>query len=363
MDQHNGVGLRAFGPQDEAAFAATRDDRQGRRFLPPVPSTSSDYTYVITAGGADHPTGGIELDHLRPGRGAAEVRFWVGPHARRRGIATAALRALSEGVFGGAPGMPRLQRVELLIHPDNPVAQRVALAAGYTREGDRRGALPNLDGGLDDVLVYSRLAGDPGEPVERLLPDLPGGELTDGVVTLRPLGEDDLEFYTELHHQPDVVATSVPPVPMPVERLRQRCTHAASTWLAGTRADMVIVDTATGVRVGEIGLYYQEPPTAQAMIGYSMLQAFRGRGLVTRAAKLLALWVFAETGVARLIAGTLPENVGSQRVLEKAGFRREAYLRSRLPGPAGTRSDDVQFVLLAEDLLAQASGGELTRPG
>jgi hypothetical protein len=40
-------------------------------------------------------------------------------------------------------------------------------------------------------------------------------------------------------------------------------------------------------------------------------------------------------------------------VLEKAGFRREAYLRSRLPGENGHRNDDVQFVLLAEDLLVE----------
>jgi RimJ/RimL family protein N-acetyltransferase len=134
---------------------------------------------------------------------------------------------------------------------------------------------------------------------------------------------------------------------------------------AQSSADLTgfVNDYFNGAPTGEISLYYQEPPTAQAMIGYSMLPAFRGRGLTTRAAQLLALWAFAETGVARLIAGTFPDNLGSQRVLTKAGFRREAYLRSRLPGGAGTRHDDVQFVLLAEDLLAQASGGELTQPG
>ncbi|WP_436523442.1 GNAT family N-acetyltransferase [Actinoplanes sp. HUAS TT8] len=363
MDQLNGVGLRAFGPQDEAAFAATRDDRQGRRFLPLIPGMSSDYSYVIVAAGADHPVGGIELDHLLPGRGAAEARFWVGPHARRRGIATAALRIFSERVFTGVAGMPRLQRVELLIHLDNPVAQRVALAAGYSREGERRGAWPNSSGGFDDVLVYARLAGDSGVPAERLLPDLPGGELSDGVVTLRPLGEQDAPFYTELHRQPDIVATSVPPIPPEPAEVYRRCAWAPSHWLAGGRADMIVVDAASGLPAGEIALYYQEPRTAQAMIGYSMMPAFRGRGLITRAAKLVALWAFAETGIARLIAGTLPDNAGSQRVLEKAGFRREAYLRSRLPGLAGARHDDVQFVLLAEDLLAQASGGELTQPG
>jgi RimJ/RimL family protein N-acetyltransferase len=91
------------------------------------------------------------------------------------------------------------------------------------------------------------------------------------------------------------------------------------------------------------------------MIGYSMLPAWRGRGFPTRAAQLVSLWAFAETGVARLIAGALPDNRASQRVLEKAGFHREAYLRSRLPGRDGRRTDDVQFALLAEDLLAEAA--------
>ena len=67
----------------------------------------------------------------------------------------------------------------------------------------------------------------------------------------------------------------------------------------------------------------------------------------------MSLWAFAETDIARLVAGALPSNLASQRVLEKAGFHREAYLRSRLPGPDGKRTDDVQFVLLAEDLLTE----------
>jgi RimJ/RimL family protein N-acetyltransferase len=273
------------------------------------------------------------------------LEFRVVPSARRRGVATAAVREFSLTALAGG-----LDRLEMLIPWDAPAAQRVALAAGYTREGVRRGD--------PEMLVYSRLAGDPDGPAPRLLPDLPGGELSDGVITLRPLGEQDIDFYTELHNVPDVIATSVPPEPKEAGEIHRRCVRAEAHWLAGNRADLVIVETATGARAGEIDLYYQEPPTGQAMIGYSMLPAYRKRGFTSRAAQLLALWVFAETGIARLIAGTLPTNLGSQRVLESAGFTREAYLKSRLPGPAGKRTDDVQFVLLAEDLLAQASGGE-----
>jgi RimJ/RimL family protein N-acetyltransferase len=263
-------------------------------------------------------------------------------------VATAAVRALSGHALSSG-----LERLELLTHWDNGVSQRVAMAAGYQREGVRRAALPDRHGGRDDLVVFARLATDDGEPIPRLLPDLPGGELTDGVVRLRPLGTADAAFETELRHTRDVWETSVPPQKPSLEEISRRCLRAESQWLAGTRADLVIVDAATGAPAGDIGLYYEAPPLAQAMIGYSMLPAFRGRGFTTRAVQLLSLWAFAETDIARLIAGALPSNTGSHRVLEKAGFRREAYLKSHLPGPDGTRDDDVQFVLLAEDLLPE----------
>src|SRR5262249_49280160 len=153
----------------------------------------------------------------------------------------------------------------------------------------------------------------------------------------------DVDAIYELHGLPDVIATSVPPVAPPRTEIEARCARSASRWLAGERADLVILDAATGAFAGDIGLYYQEPQTGQAMIGYSMLPAWRGRGYATRAARLVAQWAFASVGISRLIAGTLPSNVGSQRVLQKAGFRREGLQLSRLPGAGGDRVDDVLF--------------------
>jgi RimJ/RimL family protein N-acetyltransferase len=362
-----GVRLRAYRLDDADALAEGYNDPMSQRFLTVL---SSPFTLaqaetfiaeridaIFAEGGAfyavadpetDELLGGVGFDKVVPSRGQAEIGYWVGPWARRRGVATAAVRTLSAHALGHG-----LQRLELLTHWDNPASQRVALAAGFRREGVRREAQPNRDGGRDDLLAFARLASDDGEPVERLLPDLPGGELTDGVVRLRPLGPADVPFISELLALPEVVNTSVPPVPPTPEKIHQRCFWAESHWLAGTRADLVIEDVATGAPAGDIGLFNDEPVTGQAMIGYSMLPAFRGRGYATRAAELLSLWAFAETGIARLIAGAVPTNLASQRVLEKAGFHREAYLRSRLPGPDGGRVDDVQYVLLAEDLLTE----------
>lgn len=360
-----GVRLRAYRPDDAEAVAAGYDDPVSYRFLPPVPSpftlrhaehfltegvasvfADGGVVYAIADPQSNELLGGIGFDRVVTARRQAEIGYWVGPSARGRGVATAAVRALSAHALTHG-----LERLELLTHWENPASQRVALAAGYQREGVRREALPNRNGGRDDLVAFARLAGDSGEPVPRLLPDLPGGELTDGVVTLRPLGPGDAGFLGGLRTLPDVVPTSVPPVAPTMETIRQRCDRAAAHWLAGTRADLVIVDTAGGAPAGEIGLFYEDPVTSQAMIGYSMLPAYRGRGFATRAAQLLSLWAFAETDIVRLIAGAVPDNLASQRVLEKAGFKREAYLRSRLPGPGGSRQDDIQFVLLAEDLL------------
>jgi RimJ/RimL family protein N-acetyltransferase len=363
----DGVRLRGYRADDLDDLVAGYGDPQTRRFLRglPFPFTRGHGEWylgqaipaLVAQGGAayaiadpvsDRLLGGAALEYPVPARQHAEVGYWVAPWARRRGIATAAVRALCAHAFG--TGMARL---ELLTHWENQASQRVAMAAGFHREGVRRGAVTGPDGVREDLLAYARLAGDPPGPAPRLLPDLPGGELTDGVVTLRPLTEDDIDFYAELHSVPDVIATSVPPVRPTYEEMRRRCSYAAAHWLAGSRADLVITDAASGAAAGGIGLFYQEPPTAQAMIGYSMLPAWRGRGFATRAAQLLSLWAFAETSIARLIAGALPTNVGSHRVLEKAGFTREGYLRSRLPGPDGRRSDDVQFALVAEDLLRE----------
>ncbi|HEX8632193.1 MAG TPA: GNAT family protein, partial [Catenuloplanes sp.] len=300
----------------------------------------------------DRLLGGIGLDRVAPARQQAEVGYWVAPWARRRGVATAAVRTLSSWAFAG-----ELRRLELVTDWENTASQRVALAAGFHREGVRRGAAPARDGGRGDFVAFARLADDPPGPTPRLLPDLPGGELSDGVVTLRPLRPGDTDFLYTLHSLPDVVATSVPPVPPDREESALRCARSAARWLAGERADLVIVDAATGAAAGDFGLYYQEPQTGQAMIGYSMLPAWRRRGYPVRAAHLVALWAFAETGIARLAAGTLPTNVASQRVLEKAGFQREGYLRSRLPWMAGQRVDDVLFALVAGDLLARVALG------
>ncbi|GGO02299.1 GNAT family N-acetyltransferase [Micromonospora parathelypteridis] len=359
-----GVRLRPFRASDTADVVDGCADPLSQRFVStmPAPYTETDARWWIdagapaawTGGGAayaiadpatDRLLGAVGLNYPVPGRSQAEIGYWVRPVARGRGVATAATRALSEHAF--ATGTFRL---ELLTEAENGGSQRVALAAGYRYEGLRRSAGQHRDGGRHDMLAWVRLAEDPPGPVARLLPDLPDGILTDQVVALRRLAPDDAEVMYELHSRPEVVANQAPPVPPTREAIERRCRTAESTWLTGEIARLLITDMATGEPAGSCGLSYTEVSSGEGSIGYALLPAWRGRGYATRAVRLLAGWAFGPAGIARLTAGTVPENTASHRVLERVGFQREALQRGRLPGLAGTRLDDLTFALLPAEL-------------
>ena len=85
-------------------------------------------------------------------------------------------------------------------------------------------------------------------------------------------------------------------------------------------------------------------------IGYWMARNARGRGICTRALRLLSRWALDELALQRLELITDPDNHASQRVAEKVGFRREGILRAHLRHPDGRVRDSVMFSLLPGEL-------------
>ena len=171
-------------------------------------------------------------------------------------------------------------------------------------------------------------------------------ELRDGDLVLRPFEDGDAPAIAAACDDPDT-ARFIPDMPSPYReehaRAYVRMTH--ELWREGARLPFAIVDAAADellgaidVRLGEVG-----------SIGYWMAPWARGRGVATRALKLLGHWAVTEGGVERLELTTHPENVASQRVAEKAGFRREGVLRSHIRFRDGRR-DSVLFSLLPRDV-------------
>ena len=114
-----------------------------------------------------------------------------------------------------------------------------------------------------------------------------------------------------------------------------------------TGLSQAIADAASGEALGAAVLMTRERSSAE--LGYWLVPRARGRGIGSRAVGLLGRWAVSEAGLARIEAYVIPDNIASQRVLEKSGFRREGLLRSHLSYD-GNRFDAFVYALLPTDL-------------
>lgn len=85
-----------------------------------------------------------------------------------------------------------------------------------------------------------------------------------------------------------------------------------------------------------------------ANVGYLVDASFRGRGVATAALRLVMRESFEDLHLHRLDAGALTTNRASQRVLEKAGFRRIGLLERHFY-IAGSWRDHYWYEMLGPD--------------
>lgn len=162
--------------------------------------------------------------------------------------------------------------------------------------------------------------------------------LEDDEIRLRPFTEDDVPAITAACQDPEIPRWTPVPSPYTEDNARE--------FIQAVPNARAIVDSRTDELMGSIGWRWVD---GNVQIGYWVKRDARSRGVATRALRLISYWAIDELGAARVQLITDPENVASQRVAEKAGFTREALLRSYYE-LRGQRSDAFMYSLLAEDL-------------
>jgi RimJ/RimL family protein N-acetyltransferase len=129
-------------------------------------------------------------------------------------------------------------------------------------------------------------------------------------VRLRSVEDRDVEVFFE--HQADPQAVEM--AAFPARDKDQFDAHWAKVRADGTLVARTIV--TDGVVAGNIGSW---PDNGQQLLGYWVGREFWGRGVATQALALLV----DEVSIRPLYAHVVMHNVGSIRVLEKCGFRRD----------------------------------------
>ena len=179
---------------------------------------------------------------------------------------------------------------------------------------------------------------------------LPAEPLTDGPTCLRPWRDSDLPAIVQACQDPDIVRWTRVPARYGEADARSFLLARYDALLAGSTAPFAIVSAGDDTQLlGSISLMRLAWQHARGEVGYWLARDARGQGHVTRAVRLICRWGFDTLDLERidLLAGT--GNAASQQVAQRAGFTREAVLRSYMRGK-GERQDMVAFGLLRDEL-------------
>jgi RimJ/RimL family protein N-acetyltransferase len=83
-----------------------------------------------------------------------------------------------------------------------------------------------------------------------------------------------------------------------------------------------------GEIVATVGFHTVSSLNGTAEITYDVAPAHWGQGIATAACRAATRWGFEARGWHRIQATTVLANIGSQRVLERCGYRREGLVRN-----------------------------------
>lgn len=120
-------------------------------------------------------------------------------------------------------------------------------------------------------------------------------------------------------------------------------------WASGASFPFLIVDARAGTILGGAGVNRIDREHRFANVGYWVRTGRTGRGIATRAVRLVADFTFHDLGLTRLEIVADVDNAASRRVAEKAGARFECIARNRVVTRGHVR-DAAVYSLIPADL-------------
>jgi RimJ/RimL family protein N-acetyltransferase len=162
----------------------------------------------------------------------------------------------------------------------------------------------------------------------------PSEPLTDGVVVLDRMGEQDVEAIAVAGSDAEVVRWLPVPVPYTLADAREFLDVQRRAADAGELLNLAVRRVGASALAGSIGASFPGR-RGECEIGYWVTPAARGEGLAARAVRVLARHVVTTLPVHRVELLVDPRNLASQRVCAAAGCTAEGLRRAAARTPRG----------------------------
>ena len=178
-------------------------------------------------------------------------------------------------------------------------------------------------------------------------------ELRTERLLLRPFTLDDVGDVLEYTNDPEWARYQVNIPPLPYSRKDAETLVAMfldpAKWVKIGILQMFAIEFESKV-IGEIHLNQRDEDRQNERVElvYSLSRQHWGKGLMTEAAQAVMNWAFKTYSFNRMFAYCDPRNIGSRRVLEKLGMKREGQLRSHLKWNDEFRDQQYYGILRAE---------------
>ena len=142
-------------------------------------------------------------------------------------------------------------------------------------------------------------------------------------MALRRFSLDDVPAVTRACQDPEIPKwTAGIPAPYEKRHAREWIAQHDRFWDKDGRAAFAFCAAESGELFGSMTLAEIDFADRSATAGYWAAPWARNRGATTRALKLVCAWGFGSLGIDTVHLMTLPGNLASERVAEKAGFER-----------------------------------------
>jgi ribosomal-protein-alanine N-acetyltransferase len=157
-------------------------------------------------------------------------------------------------------------------------------------------------------------------------------------VNLRLMEREDLPLLREWVNDLDFVG-EFEPVSQETQRDLERQYDAL------TEGQWFFIEKKDGTKIGYVAHFLKDKLVE---LGYSLVPDERGKGYGTEAVRIAVDYLFLSKNIVRIQVETDPENVASQRILQKAGFTKEGVIRKSF-FCRGEWRDTALFSILREE--------------